>query len=178
MPGLNTPLHLKMLDSYRQKRPKTGVLRKALEWCGLVKVPPEIYGYHWGNPETDPRLMQVRDQFVLPYVEPTHAALEIGSGGGRWTRYLLGFGKVHAVDYHQELLDELRRNFDAPNLVFVRNNGTDFPGIENGSIDFIFSFGTFVHLDLDLIEQYLGNMKRVLRPNANVVIQYADGNRH
>jgi hypothetical protein len=32
----------------------------------------------------------------------------------------------------------------------------------------------FVHLDVDLIEEYLHNMRPILKPGANAVIQYSD----
>jgi cyclopropane fatty-acyl-phospholipid synthase-like methyltransferase len=87
---------------------------------------------------------------------------------------LLGTRRVYAVDYHQELLDELRSNFRPRHLVFVKNNGDDFPGVPPASIDFIFSFGTFVHLDQDTIARYLVNMRGLLAPGGHVVIQYSD----
>ncbi len=59
-------------------------------------------------------------------------------------------------------------------LVYVHNNGTDFPGIQDKVIDYLFSFGTFVHLDADIISAYLENMKRILKPSATAVIQYSD----
>jgi ubiquinone/menaquinone biosynthesis C-methylase UbiE len=133
-----------------------------------------IYGLEWGDPESVAPLRFVRDRYVLPYVKPGHTAVEIGPGGGRWTRYLLGFGTVYAVDYHDELLRGLKKNFRRPNLVFVKNNGCDFPGIAPQSVDYVFSFDCFVHLDTDLIEQYLRSLKIIVKPKSNVVIHYSD----
>jgi cyclopropane fatty-acyl-phospholipid synthase-like methyltransferase len=107
-------------------------------------------------------------------VTPKTTVLEIGPGGGRWTRYLLAARMVYAVDYHQELLDELAVNFRADNLVSIKNNGTDLLGVPPESIDFVFSFGVFVHLDLDLIDAYLRSFKSVLKCGGSVVLQYAD----
>jgi len=69
----------------------------------------DIYGLGWGDPDVIPPLRFIRDQYVFPYVNAEHNAVEIGPGGGRWTRYLLGFGKLYVVDYHSELLKELQR---------------------------------------------------------------------
>src|SRR5688572_21435933 len=112
MPDLDTSLHLDMLERFRR-----------------LEKPTNLYGLQWGDPEVVEPLRFIRDSYVLPYVSREHVALEIGPGGGRWTRYLLGFKAVYVVDYHTELLDELRKNFDQPNMVFIRNNGTDFPGV-------------------------------------------------
>jgi ubiquinone/menaquinone biosynthesis C-methylase UbiE len=133
-----------------------------------------IYGLEWGDPETHGGLAFVKKGWVLPYVRPDHTAAEIGPGGGRWTRYLLGFQRLYVVDYYQEMLDELRKNFSEPNMVFVHNSGTDFPGIPRNEIDFLFSFGTFVHLDAPLIEAYLHKMFSILKPGGNAVIHYSD----
>jgi SAM-dependent methyltransferase len=100
--------------------------------------------------------------------------LEIGPGGGRWTRYMLGARHIYVVDYHQELLDELARSFGGDGLTMIRNNGSDFPGVPPASVDFLFSFGCFVHLDFDIIDSYLRNMAEILKPDAVAVLQYSD----
>jgi ubiquinone/menaquinone biosynthesis C-methylase UbiE len=162
MPTLDSKMHIGMLQTSRAN----GQIAR-----------DGIYGLEWGDPQALPALRWVRDHYLLPYVNPDHTAIEIGPGGGRWTRYLLGFGRLYGIDYHQELLDELARNFSAPHLHLLVNNGTDFPGIPDQSIDFLFSFGVFVHLDVDIIEAYLHSMQRVLKPTGCAMIQYSDKNK-
>ncbi|HEY6766109.1 MAG TPA: class I SAM-dependent methyltransferase [Candidatus Sulfotelmatobacter sp.] len=171
MPGLDTKLHLDMLAGYREqlslRNRVSSFLRKSI-------TNRKVYGLNWGDPETAEPLRFIRDRYVLPYVKSEHSALEIGPGGGRWTRYLLPFRRLYVVDYHQELLDELRRNFRKPNMVFVKNNGSDFPGVPVNSVDFIFTFGTFVHLDTPLIDAYLESVRKILRPGGNAILHYSD----
>ena len=62
-------------------------------------------------------------------------------------------------------------------MTFIKTNGTDFPGIDDHSVDYLFSFGTFVHLEANLIEAYLSNMRRILKAGANVVLHYSDKTR-
>jgi cyclopropane fatty-acyl-phospholipid synthase-like methyltransferase len=62
-------------------------------------------------------------------------------------------------------------------VIFVQNSGTDFPDVPSGEVDFVFSFGCFVHLDMPLIEGYLANIKGILKPGGNVVIHYSDMNK-
>jgi cyclopropane fatty-acyl-phospholipid synthase-like methyltransferase len=115
---------------------------------------------------------------VLPFVKPEHTALEIGCGGGRWTRQLLGFKTVYAVDYYEELLVEFRKSFARyKHVIPVKNNGTDFPGVAAQSVDYILSFGCFGHINQSLIQSYLGNIKVILKPGGNVVIHYSDKNK-
>src|SRR5208337_4790204 len=109
-------------------------------------------------------LQYVRDRFVLPFVHADHTTLDLGCGGGRWTRYLLGFRAVHAVDYYEELLSEFRKTFARYRHVRpIKNNGADFPGIAHQSVDYIFSFGCFGHLNQTLIDSYLDNIKVILK---------------
>ena len=171
MPDLNTSLHLDMLNRFKNWNRLPLRLLKAIKEGIFSK---NIYGFEWGDPDVIAPLRFIRDRYVLPYVNAEHNAVEIGPGGGRWTRYLFGFGKLYVVDYYSELLEELKKNFNDTNMTFIKNNGTDFPDIEGGSIDYLFSFGTFVHLDQHLIDAYLKNMKSIVKPGANIVIQYSD----
>jgi hypothetical protein len=135
-----------------------------------------LYGLQWGDPEDprNPALQAIRDRWILPYVDSARIGLEIGPGGGRWTRYLLGFRQLYVVDCHAELLGELRKNFPHPHIVEILNNGADFPGVPPASVDFVFSFGVFVHLDLDIILAYLASLHAVIHADTQLVIQYAD----
>jgi SAM-dependent methyltransferase len=137
-----------------------------------------IYGLEWGDPDVWDPLRFIRDRYVLPFVNPEHTAVEIGPGGGRWTRYLLDFKAIYAVDYYDELLAELRKTFARhQNVKLIKNNGTDFPGISAQSIDYILSFGCFVHLNQTLIDGYLRHIKTILKPGGNAVIHYSDKNK-
>jgi cyclopropane fatty-acyl-phospholipid synthase-like methyltransferase len=165
MPELDSPFHINMLHRIKQK--------------GQVERFGGIYGMNWGDPQKDDtehnrRMRFMRDKFLLPYVHPDFTCVEIGPGGGRWTRYLMTCLTLYCLDYYQELLDELAANFRAPGLHLIRNNGTDFPGVPDQCCDFLFSYGVFVHLELPTIDAYLQNMRRILKPGAPVVLHYAD----
>jgi hypothetical protein len=171
MPDLNTTLHLDMLRLSERRRNLVPRILRAVkrEWCH-----GGIYGLEWGDPDVVQPLRFIRDRYVLPYVNAEQCAVEIGPGGGRWTRYMLGFRKLYVVDYYADLLEEMKKNVRKRNIEFIKNNGTDFPGIDERSVNYLFSFGTFVHLDTHLIEAYLRNMKRILKSGSNVVIHYSD----
>mgnify|MGYP006276694077 CR=1 FL=1 len=170
MPQLNDTIHLDMHKAKTSRRSFASRLKNAVK---VLMLKDDMYGLEWGDPEQNPPLKYVRDH-LTPYVTPQKTIVEIGPGGGRWTRYMLHARTIYAVDYHQELLDELKMHLDSRNIVFIKNNGTDFPNIPNESVDFLFSFGVFVHLDIDLIKPYLQNIKTLLKPGSNVVIQYSD----
>lgn len=173
---LGTDLHTNQLAASRTARWLPVRIARAV--YRELKRGPALYGQEWGDPDVWTPLQFVRDRFVLPFVNPNHVAVEIGCGGGRWTRYLLGFGTVYAVDYYEPLLVEFRKAFGRyRHVVAVKNNGTDFPGVAPHSVDFIFSFGCFGHLNLMLIDDYLGHIKSILKPGGQVVIHYSDKNK-
>ncbi len=171
MPSLDSKLHLKMLSLFKQETSTKSRLGAIFRRDPMSR---KLYGLGWGDPETVEPLQFIRDRYLLPYVNQQHTAVEIGPGGGRWTRYLLPFQRLYVVDYHQELLNELHRNFRSKNMIFIKNNGTDFPGVPDNSVDFVFGFGVFVHLDTPIIEQYLRNIRSILRPGGNFLLHYSD----
>lgn len=153
--GIATPFYLEQLQRHRA----TGSTAQ--------------YGLQWGDPEHGcPPLRYIRDRWVLPYVNPAHVAVEIGPGGGRWTRYLVGFRQLYVVEYEPALLYELQAEIKAPNVKTVLNNGTDFPGVP--MVDFAFSFDVFVHFDAEVIAAYLASLHAILRPGGTAVLHYAD----
>jgi len=171
MPDLDTQLHLEMLRAYKQENSLVRRVRRAVR---EVVSPTKFYGLQWGDPENSGPQVYMRDRYVLPYVKPDQVALEIGPGGGRWTRYLIGFSRLYVVDYHAELLNELRRRCNRPNMRFIVNNGTEFPGVPEASVDYVISIACFVHLELHLIRAYLKSIHSILRPGGNVVLTYSD----
>lgn len=174
MPGLDTKLHVDMLEQWKQQKSLPRRMLRAVRVAKQALLDKEIYGLQWGDPEVNGSLRFMRDRFLDPYVNPLHDALEIGPGGGRWTRYLLPFRHLYVVDYYPELLAHFRMAVRAPNTTIIKNDGNNFPGVPNQSIDYIFSFGTFVHLDIDIIRDYLQNMRAILKSGGNVVINYSD----
>jgi SAM-dependent methyltransferase len=173
---LDTTLHIDQLA--RSRRGHLLPLRIVKAIYREVTNGPAIYGLEWGDPDTWTPLQYIRDRFVLPFVNPDHVAVDIGCGGGRWTRYLLGFKTVYAVDYYRELITEFRRRFSRyRHVTAIKNNGNDFPGVAPQSVDYILSFGCFGHINQDLIDSYLGNIKTILKPGGNAVIHYSDKNK-
>jgi SAM-dependent methyltransferase len=150
------------------------------------------YGDQWGDPSASRLrylvrklryrhrlpgdLAKVRSRYLEPYATPDAVALEIGAGGGRWTRYLLAAREVIVVELNREFVEYLERRFpDArEKLRFYETSGYELRGIADESVDFVFSFGTFVHIDPEGIDEYLGEIRRVLRPGRVASLHYGD----
>lgn len=77
MPDLDATLHVKMAPPKKKRR----VLPRIIAAIKREIAAPNIYGLQWGNPDVVRPLRFIRDRYVLPYVSPEHAAVEIGRGG-------------------------------------------------------------------------------------------------
>ena len=84
-----------------------------------------VYGIEWGDPDVRDPLRFVRDRYVLPFVKPDQIAVEIGPGGGRWTRYLLGFKTLYAVEYYDALIAEFEKTYGRDDRVKVIKNNCE-----------------------------------------------------
>lgn len=102
------------------------------------------------------------------------ALLEIGPGGGRWTEHLLEIaGSLTLVDISEECLRVCRDRFgENPRLDFVLTGGNDLPGVPDGSIDGVWSFDAFVHINRTEAEGYAREIARVLKPGGVGLIHH------
>jgi hypothetical protein len=117
----------------------------------------------WGSTELEwwtsifPRIRQ----FI-----PAPTILEIAPGFGRWTQFLKGFcEQLIAVDVSPACIERCKERFasDAQVRCFV-NDGKSLAMVEDGSIDFAFSFDSLVHVEADVIAAYLNQLGKKLKP--------------
>jgi SAM-dependent methyltransferase len=95
--------------------------------------------------------------------------LEIGCGAGRLTCALAKlFGELHAVDVSGEMVNLARQSVAGyPNAFVYQNNGADLKVVPGLQFDFAFSKIVFQHIpSRDVIENYVGEVHRLLRPGA------------
>ena len=117
----------------------------------------------------------VRD-YVAPYVGPTRSASRSARAAGAGRSSCSRARELILVDLNPEFFDYLRERFpDARRRIrFYQTKGYELPAVADASVDFAFSFGTFVHIEPEGIDAYLGELRRVLRPGGVAVLQYAD----
>lgn len=149
------------------------------KWDGMIagfqsSDEEEHFGDRWGHPEEFAPLLQVRRRFLEPYFSPGMEVLEIGSGGGRFTQYFRGARKLTVVELNSESFKYLRRRFPELPFDFRLTSGYDMPGVGDASIDLVFTFDVFVHVEPEGILAYLHEMERVLRPGGTAVVHYGD----
>lgn len=119
------------------------------------------------------------ETFVAPHLEPESVALEVAPGRGRWTEFLVQHAaKVHLFDLNESCIEACRQRFEgADHVTYCVNDGASLPGVADESVDFVWSYDSFVHMEADTIAAYLGEFSRVLRPGGRAVIHHA-GRRH
>jgi len=149
------------------------------KWGGMIaSFSPDDgerhFGDRWGDPETFVPLIEVRQRFLDPYFTAGTTVMEIGSGGGRWTQYLAHAGHLIVVEYNPESFSYLRQRFPDLRLTTYQTTGAELDGIGPGTVDFVFTFDVFVHLEPEVIGRYLAEIERVLRPGGVAVVHYGD----
>jgi SAM-dependent methyltransferase len=107
---------------------------------------------------------------LLPRIHafiPAGTILEIAPGHGRWTQHLqAACDRLIGVDLSENCVEHCRQRFAASkHLEFHVNDGSSLDMIEDGSIDFVFSFDSLVHVEADVVASYLDQLGRKLRPD-------------
>jgi SAM-dependent methyltransferase len=100
---------------------------------------------------------------IIPRIHaafPANTILEIASGFGRWSYYLKEHcSQLHLVDPAAECIEACRRRFAPdPQVNCHLNDGRSLDMIPNGSIDFVFSFDSLVHVDRETVEAYVAQL--------------------
>lgn len=120
---------------------------------------------------------------ILPRLHafvPTGTILEIGPGYGRWTHYLKDLcDRLVVVDLAQRCIDHCRRRFEGDgHIEYFVNDGRSLDMLEDGSVDLVFSFDSLVHVEADVLESYLGQLKTKLKPNGIGFIHHSNIGRY
>ncbi len=130
-------------------------------------------GDEWGGSPEEVEEILVR--FLYPYLGPTHIAAEIGVGGGRIAeRVAPRVERLHAFDISPRMLDAARlRLAGFGNVEFTLQTESALPLKLSGSLDVVYSFATFLHLDMHTMWRYFQEMARVLRPEGHAFVHTA-----
>lgn len=119
----------------------------------------------------------VAENFIMPNVHQDSTVVEIAPGHGRWTVYLLAAaprGRVILVDLNAQCIAHCQHRFSKDkNIDFHTNDGKTLPFISDNSVDFIWSYDSFVHMERDVIGAYFDEFNRILKPGGKAVIHHA-----
>jgi SAM-dependent methyltransferase len=168
------PLGYQLHDKVLSERPEgfPGYLVEA-QRLGMDVNDYEEQRLHWKLPRP------ILEQTLFPYVNESSVVCEIGPGTGRWSRLILQRiprGELHLVDYSPWLVRFLAHYFgSAPNVHTHLGDGVSLQ-LPGESIDAIFSANTFVELTLGVLDLYLRDFARVLKPGGYAIVDYVDPN--
>jgi len=117
--------------------------------------------------------------FIEPNVTSSSAVLEIAPGHGRWSREIAPrCSRLVLVDLSRNCIEHCRHLLRGhAHVEYQVTDGRSLPGVADGSIDFVWSYDSFVHMRKKVIEAYLEEIARVLNPGGLAVIHHP-GRRH
>jgi hypothetical protein len=116
---------------------------------------------------------------LLPRIHafvPAPTILEIAPGFGRWTHYLKDLcDKLIVVDLAEACIRACQDRFaGVSNITYHVNDGRSLEMVPDGSIDFVFSFDSLVHAEADVLEAYVGQLARKMKPDAVGFIHHSN----
>lgn len=133
------------------------------------------YGYEWGDPENSKDelgdYLYINNK-VQSLINSKSTILEIGTLGGKWTKYMLNANKIICVDINEYFIKVLNERYqdNLPKLEFYISNGNELNGIKTNSIDIIFCMDTLVRVEKEYIFDYLREIARVLNKEGKAII--------
>lgn len=132
--------------------------------------PNEVLEEKW--PETMPWLKA----YIYPHFKDGHTVCEIGAGSGRFSRHIVSqCAKLYLVDNSLFVCNFLKDYFrNHSNVEVIHCTDCRLPQISSESVDLLFSFGTFVLLDVEQFYGYLREAARILHRDGFAVIHYAN----
>ena len=116
----------------------------------------------------------VIELILLRNIPPDPVALEIGPGFGRWTRKLIEMSsRVIVVDVAEKCIEHCKEIFgDNDNVEFHVNDGRSLEFVDDNTVDYIWSFDVFVHIEPTDVEAYVQEFQRILRNDGVAVIHH------
>ena len=77
------------------------------------------------------------------------------------------------VDLNETCIKKTKEKLEHHVLGYFVNNGNDLPQIRDNSQDLVFSFDSFVHIHKNVIDDYIGEIYRVLKPGGKSFIHHS-----
>ncbi|MGE0825153.1 MAG: class I SAM-dependent methyltransferase [Candidatus Binatia bacterium] len=116
---------------------------------------------------------------IFPRIQafvPTGSILEIAPGFGRCTHYLQNLcRKLVIVDLTERCIAACRERFAASSHIhYYVNDGKSLKMIADNSIDVVFSWDSLVHAEHDVLQTYLAQLARKLKPDGVGFIHHSN----
>jgi len=130
-------------------------------------------GEEW-TPSLEWKEALVKD-VLYPHIPVGSRVLEIGPGAGRWTEYLIKRSShLTCVDLTPECIRACQERFgELKTVEFVLNDGRDLSFVPPLSIDRVWSFDVFVHIQSSDVENYIRQLSTILVKGGSGVIHHS-----
>lgn len=128
-------------------------------------------GEEWTRDDTWKQ--SVVDELLVPFVPSGAVAVEIGPGGGRWTEYLQRrASRLYLIDVAEKAIRLCHARFaTCDNIEYILGDGRSI-AVPSASIDVIWSFDVFVHVNPLDARAYIAEFDRVLKPGGRAVVHH------
>ena len=114
------------------------------------------------------------NKMLLKYIKRDSTILEIGPGGGRWTAELQKLAKhLIIADISIKCLDICKERFKSKTNIEYKLIDKSIDFIDGLTIDFVWSYDVFVHINPSDIERYLEDIQRVLKLGGRAIIHHS-----
>lgn len=142
----------------------------------------DLYDWRQGGEEWSDAWGGSRAQWahtLLPRLSgflPAGRIVEIGCGHGRWTNFLRQYSRdLIALDLADSCVSACAQRFTSdPRVTCRRTDGATLTGVEDGSVDLVFSFDSLVHAEMDTLDGYLGEVRRCLAPDGAAFVHHSN----
>ena len=116
---------------------------------------------------------------VYPRIQrflPAGRILELAPGYGRWVDFLLPHCDSYiGVDLSTRCIDACNQRFAGiDKATFATNDGVTLAMVADSSVDFVFCFDSFVHVEDETLASYLKELDRVLAPDGVAFIHHSN----
>jgi ubiquinone/menaquinone biosynthesis C-methylase UbiE len=136
------------------------------EWTSTAKKNKGIEPEYWKR--------SLIDHMLLKYIREGSTILEIGPGAGRWSETLQRLAnKLILADISQTCLDICEKRYNNCNNIeyyLIADQGLAY--IPDESVDYIWSYDVFVHINPSDIERYIFEIKRILKSGGYTIIHH------
>jgi ubiquinone/menaquinone biosynthesis C-methylase UbiE len=135
----------------------------------------QYLGDEWDSPALSEDIIR---RYVKPYLQADARVLEIGCGEGKYSEKLAPLCTVLiCADVSGRMIERAQQRLHGfTNIEFAKLNGLDLSQFTSESINFVFSFDCFVHIEIEDVYFYLQEMKRVLKPEGRGLLHFANLN--
>ncbi|SDT85507.1 class I SAM-dependent methyltransferase [Desulfobacula phenolica] len=156
--------------NYLSEKAKINIEWNKRVWGDRDKWLDREYGYNWSRESERPQnysdAKKIVETHLFPLIKKEEMdILELCPGAGRVTVELVSRARnLILVDMNPVCIEICKDRFKYyDHISYHVNDGVSLDMIEPESLDLIFSYDSFVHIDKEIVEQYVSQFRNKLR---------------